>query len=241
MKKLLKILGVILIIFVLLLALVPLLLESKIDTIVQRYADNNLNAKVKFDDVSLSLLSSFPKASMSIENLEIRTLHPFEDELLATSKLISFEMPIMELFKDTQDEPINITEILAEETLLTLVSNLDGKVNYDILKPTDTANSDGSSTSAFQFNIENYEIKNSALSYTDQAENLTFSLTQINHSGTGLFTSDLNELITHTDAKIGLAMDSTQYLNNNSILLDATIEIDFENEKYTFKDNKGYI
>ncbi|NNF86785.1 MAG: AsmA-like C-terminal region-containing protein, partial [Winogradskyella sp.] len=72
-------------------------------------------------------------------------------------------------------------------------------------------------------------------------ENLTFSLTQINHSGTGLFTSDLNELITHTDAKIGLAMDSTQYLNNNSILLDATIEIDFENEKYTFKDNKGYI
>ncbi|NNC46229.1 MAG: AsmA-like C-terminal region-containing protein [Winogradskyella sp.] len=241
MKKLLKILGVILIIFVLLLALVPLLLESKIDTIVQRYADNNLNAKVKFDDVSLSLLSSFPKASMSIENLEIRTLHPFEDELLATSKLISFEMPIMELFKDTQDEPINITEILAEETLLTLVSNLDGKVNYDILKPTDTTNSDGSSTSAFQFNIENYEIKNSALSYTDQAENLTFSLTQINHSGTGLFTSDLNELITHTDAKIGLAMDSTQYLNNNSILLDATIEIDFENEKYTFKDNKGYI
>ncbi|NNL83561.1 MAG: AsmA-like C-terminal region-containing protein, partial [Winogradskyella sp.] len=78
-------------------------------------------------------------------------------------------------------------------------------------------------------------------SYTDQAENLTFSLTQINHSGTGLFTSDLNELITRTDAKIGLATDSTQYLNNNSILLDATIEIDFENEKYTFKDNKGYI
>ncbi len=36
-------------------------------------------------------------------------------------------------------------------------------------------------------------------------------------------------------------MDSTKYLNNNSINLDALIGLDLTNQKYTFKDNKAYI
>ena len=60
MKKIFKIIGIILLIFVVILIAIPFVLESKIDAIVQNYADKNINAKVEFDDVSLSLISSFP-------------------------------------------------------------------------------------------------------------------------------------------------------------------------------------
>ena len=36
-------------------------------------------------------------------------------------------------------------------------------------------------------------------------------------------------------------MDSINYLNNNHVKLDALIDMDLKNEKYTFKENKGYI
>src|SRR5690606_24719565 len=38
-----------------------------------------------------------------------------------------------------------------------------------------------------------------------------------------------------------ISMDSTKYLNNHLIKLDALIGLDLTNNKYTFKDNTGYI
>jgi len=38
-----------------------------------------------------------------------------------------------------------------------------------------------------------------------------------------------------------MSIDSTEYLSNNIIKLDALIDLDLEQEKYTFKENKGFI
>ena len=65
--------------------------------------------------------------------------------------------------------------------------------------------------------------------------------TELNHSGHGKFSAEISELDTKTEANISLSMDSTKYLNNNHIKLDALIGLDLNNQKYTFKDNKGYI
>jgi len=76
MKKIFKIIGIILLIFVAILIAIPFVLESKIDTIVQNYADENLNANLSFDDISLSLISSFPKAEINVDNLKITNKLP---------------------------------------------------------------------------------------------------------------------------------------------------------------------
>jgi hypothetical protein len=114
MKKIFKITGIILLIFIAILIAIPFVLESKIDAIVQNYADENLNADLSFDDVSLSLISSFPSAEVSVENLKIINRAPFKDATLATAKSLSFEMPLGELFKGAE-EPLIINEIIADE------------------------------------------------------------------------------------------------------------------------------
>ena len=241
MKKFLKIIGIILLIFIAIFIAIPFVLESKIDTIVQNYAEDNLNADLSFDHISLSLISSFPKAEVSVENLKIINRVPFKDETFATAKSLSFEMPIGELFKDTE-EPLVINEIIADELLLTLKTNTNGTTNYDIVKEDKTRTSAADSTSTgFSFDIENYELTNSAFTYIDEDSNTTFYLTEINHSGKGIFSGDQSELDTKTDAKVSLSIDSSAYFSNNIIKLDALIDIDLGQNKYTFKDNKGFI
>tara|TARA_R110002049_G_scaffold280687_1_gene460081 strand:- start:9013 stop:11676 length:2664 start_codon:yes stop_codon:yes gene_type:complete len=242
MKKFLKIIGIVLLIFIAILIAIPFALESKIDTIVQNYADENLNAELSFDDINLSLISSFPKAEVSVENLKITNRAPFEGETLATAKSLSFEMGVMQLLKGTED-PLEINEIIADELLLVIKTNKIGAVNYDIVKEseTDAAPTETESSGGFSFDIDNYELNNSAFTYIDDTSNLTFYLTEINHKGTGIFSGEKSELDTNTEANVTFAMDSTEYLSNNSIKLDALIDLDLEQQKYTFKENKAYI
>ncbi|BAO75069.1 AsmA-like C-terminal region-containing protein [Winogradskyella sp. PG-2] len=242
MKKIFKIIGIILLLFIAILIAIPFVLESKIDSIVQNYGDENLNADLSFDDISLSLISSFPKAEVNVDNLKITNRLPFEGETLATAKSLSFEMPIGELFKGTE-EPLIINEIIADEMLLTLKTNKNGSVNYDIVKESDDANEveANSSPTGFSFDIENYELNNSAFIYIDEGANTKLYATEINHNGKGIFSGNGSELVTKTEAMISIAIDSTEYLSNNIIKLDALIGLDLEQEKYTFKKNKGFI
>ena len=242
MKKIFKILGIVFLIILTLLIATPFFLESKIDTIIKKYADNNLNANLSFDDVNLSLISSFPKAEVNVDNLKITTRVPFEDETLVTAKSLAFEMPLGEIFKGS-DEPLVINEIIADELLLTLLTNEKGAVNYNIIKEDEEAVSQNSeeSSDTFAFDIQNYELNNSSFTFIDEASNTKVYVTEINHSGKGIFSGDTSELDTHTEARVSLSVDSTDYLSNNTIKLDALIDLDLEEQKYTFKENKGLI
>lgn len=242
MKKIFKIIGIVLLIFIAILIAIPFVLESKIDTIVQNYADENLDADLSFDDISLSLISSFPKAEVNVENLKIINRAPFKDETLVTAKSLSFEMPLGELFKGGE-EPLVVNEIIADEMLLTLKTNKNGTTNYDIVKEDENAEitSNNDESSGFSFDIENYELNNSAFTYIDEGANTQLYATEINHNGKGIFSGEQSELDTKTEAKISMSIDSTEYLSNNIIKLDALIDLDLEQEKYTFKENKGYI
>ena len=62
MKKVLKIVGISFLIIVLLLVASPFVFQNKIKGMVKTFINQNVNAKVDFSDVSLSFISSFPKA-----------------------------------------------------------------------------------------------------------------------------------------------------------------------------------
>ena len=241
MKKVFKIIGIILLIFVAILAAIPFVLESKIDAIVQAYVDENVNAKVEFDDVSLSLLSSFPNAKVTIDNLTITNNKPFKDVTFTTAKSIALKMPIKELFKNQADEPIAITNVVIDEALMTLKENTTGSTNWDIFKTEASSNTTSTESSGFTINIEDYNISNSALTYIDEGSNTTVYVTSLNHSGNALFTDVVSELDTKSEANVSLSIDSTSYLENNHVTLDALIDLNLKSDTYTFKKNKGFV
>ena len=242
MKKVLKITGITLLIIIVLLAAAPFIFQSQIKNMVRNFINNSVNAQVEFKDVSLSFLSSFPQANVTVDDLKITNFEPFKDETLASVKTLSFDMSIKELFKTADDGPIIVNSININEALVTLKTNKFGDANYDITKKKDSLTTvDDGTSKGFTLDIEDYSIENSALTYIDEANDTNIYVTEFNHSGKGTFSETLSELDTNSEANVTLSIDSTEYLSNNRIKLDALIDLDLKENKYTFKDNKGFI
>ncbi|MEO8773396.1 MAG: AsmA-like C-terminal region-containing protein [Gelidibacter sp.] len=239
MKKFLKITGITLLIIIILLFALPFVFQSQIKGMVKNFINQNLNANVEFSDVSLSLFRSFPQAHVEVNDLEIINFEPFKDETFLTAKNINFTMSVKELFK-AADEAIIINSINVNEALLTLKTDSFGNVNYDVAKESESTQ-ETTTDSSFSFDIKDYSIKNSALAYIDMTSNMQFYITELNHSGKGTFSGDVGVLDTKSEANVSLTMDSTNYLTNNHIKLDALIDMDLAAQKYTFKENKALI
>ncbi|MGS2727580.1 AsmA family protein [Psychroserpens sp. BH13MA-6] len=241
MKKAFKIIGItVLIIFFLLLA-IPFAFQGQIKDIVKTYINDNLNAKVEFSDVSLSFIRSFPQAHVTVDDLIITNYKPFENETFATAKNIAFTMSVKELFKTASEDPIVVNSINIDEALLTLKTDKLGNNNYDITKTKETTNTTADSTGGFAFDIEDYKINNSAFTYLDEGSNIQIYISELNHSGHGTFSETASELDTKTTANMSMTIDSTNYLNQNHIKLDALLGMNLKDQKYTFLENKGYI
>ncbi|MGC6432083.1 MAG: AsmA-like C-terminal region-containing protein [Jejuia sp.] len=240
MKKAFKIIGITLLIIILLLIALPFAFQGQIKDMVKRFINENVNAKVEFSDVSLSFMKSFPQAYVDVSDLVITNFEPFKDETLASAKDISFTMSVKELFKSANDGPIVVNSIAIDEALITLKTDKFGNNNYDITKESE-GQSSTESNSGFGFDIEDYKINNSAFSYIDESSDILIQVTELNHEGHGTFSAETSELNTNSEANVSITLDSTNYLSSNPMKLDALIDLDLENSKYTFKDNKGYI
>ncbi|UKM66076.1 AsmA-like C-terminal region-containing protein [Flavobacteriaceae bacterium GSB9] len=239
MKKAFKIIGITLLVIVALLLVLPFAFQGQIQDIVKRFINQNLNAKVEFSDVNLSFIRSFPQAHVGVSDLLITNFEPFKDETLATAKTISFTMSVKELFKKPSDGPVVVNSITVDEALLTLKTDKFGNVNYDIVKESEGESSEEGS--GFSFDIEDYAINKSAFTYIDEESKMKIDVTELNHTGHGTFSAETSELDTKSEANLSFTMDSTNYLSNNPVRLDALIGMDLTNDKYTFKENKGFI
>ena len=137
MKKLFKIIGSSLVVIILLLITAPFLFQSQIKESVKTFLNDSVTAQIDFEDVSLSLISSFPQANVTVQDLKIVNQQTFEGETFAAVKSISFDMSVKELFKNESDGPIVVNSIQIDEAILTIKSDEYGNTNYDIAKETE--------------------------------------------------------------------------------------------------------
>lgn len=241
MKKVFKIIGITLLILIALLVAIPFAFQGQIKDMVKTFINQNLNAKVEFSNVNLSFIQSFPQAHVNVSDLVITNFEPFKDETFATATNISFTMSIKELFKNSDQAPITVNSIKADDVLLTLKTDKFGNNNYDITKADNDTASAETESSSFTFSIEDYRIKNSALTYSDELSGTLMHITEINHEGHGVFSAEKSELNTESQANLSITLDGTNYLKNNPLKLNALIDLDLANSKYTFRKNKGFI
>nr|WP_298930630.1 AsmA-like C-terminal region-containing protein [uncultured Allomuricauda sp.] len=241
-KKVLKITGITLLIFIALIIALPLLLEGKIADIIKNKVNNSINATLDFEEANLSLLKSFPNANVELTNTSLVNKAPFEGDTLFASGQIELKMSIKELFK-TAEEPIAIKSLKLDKAKLHIKVDEAENANYDIGQE-DESNAETSSeetSNNFTLALDAYEITNTEIIYDDFATGMHLLISEMNHSGTGDLSLENSQLKTLTDALVSFEMDSTKYLNNNKLFLDALIGIDLKNNKYSFLENKALV
>ncbi|MDO9039087.1 MAG: AsmA-like C-terminal region-containing protein [Lutibacter sp.] len=239
MKKALKIIGIILLVFALLLVATPYIFKGKIKELVLKSINKNVDAVVAFEDVDLSLFKNFPKATVVIDDLSIINMAPFENDTLFYSETFTLKMSVKELFKG-KGEPMSIEAFSSENANVNIIYNKDGLSNYDIaLKDKDEK--DATKNDEFTLNFQNYTIKNLRFTYFDEASKMSVILDSINHEGSGDFKNKILDLDTKSTAKLAVSIDKTNYLKNVALSLDAVLGLDLENFKYTFKENEALV
>ncbi|WP_417886444.1 AsmA-like C-terminal region-containing protein [Zunongwangia sp.] len=243
MKKVFKIIGITLLVIVVLLIVAPFIFSSQIEGFVKKTINKNVNAKVEFADLDLSLFRSFPQATVVLSNVSVINNAPFEGDTLADVGELTLEMSIKELFKGS-DEAKKIDEFKVNNAYLNILVDSLGRANYDIAKVDTTANSAQTATDTtggLILDLQHYEINNSKLNYIDKGAKMALQLEELNHSGTGDFSLDQTKLDTDTEAIVSFEMDSVNYLSRNKVALDAVLQMDLENMKYTFLENEAKI
>ena len=71
MKKAFKIIGIILGILIVVLLASPFIFKGSLEKMLKRTINENLNATVAWDNLDLSLFSSFPDAALQLNNFSV--------------------------------------------------------------------------------------------------------------------------------------------------------------------------
>ncbi|MDN6279711.1 MAG: AsmA family protein [Psychroflexus sp.] len=240
MKKFLKILGVIILVLIAALILTPIIFEDQIESELKKVINKNVNATVDWDELDLSLFRSFPDASLQLTDLKVINKAPFEGDTLVNSKEINLNLGLLQLLKS---DPIKIDNISIDGALISVKVKEDGTANYDIAKDTgkvtETETSD--EPSEMELALQSYAITNSTIIYDDQSAKTYLKLTDFEHKGSGDLEASKTTLQTQTNSLVTFIFDDVEYLSDNTIDLAADLEMDFDQMKFSFLENKVMI
>lgn len=239
LKKILKITGITIILFVAALFAIPYFFKDQIKAKIADAINQKVDAKVTFAEADLSLFKSFPNATVTLDQLLIINKAPFEGDTLVSLGELNLKMSIKELFKG-ENEAMNIEGISSKNGLINIIFNKDGIANYDIALKDDT-NKDDTKSKPLSLKIQDYKIENFQFRYFDESSKIKMRIDSLNHEGTGDFAASKLDLVTKSTAKVSLDMDKVNYMKNVALTLDAVLGIDLEKSKYTFKENKALI
>lgn len=240
LKKILKIVGVILLLLVVSAFAIPYFFKDQIKAKIEKAINEKVDAKVTFADADLSLFKNFPNASVTIEKLSIVNKAPFEGDTLVAFDELHLKMAIGQLF-NSENEPMQIDGIDSKNGLINIIFNKDGVGNFDIALKEDKKQADDSKSKPLSLKIKEYSVENFQFRYYDERSKIKMVLDSINHEGTGDFAAAKLDLTTKTTTKISLDMDKVNYMKNVAISLDAILGIDLDQSKYTFKKNEAKI
>ncbi|MCF8253928.1 MAG: membrane assembly protein AsmA [Bacteroidia bacterium] len=228
-------LGVILV----LLLLAPFLFKGKIVKIIKEQANEQLNAKLNFnEDISVGLISSFPNLSISIEDLSLVGIQDFEKDTLFSSKTISLTLDLMSVIKG---DKIDILKIGLVQPRIQAFVLKDGRANWDIAK-TDTTVAEtpvDTSSSAFHVALRKLEITDGYILYDDKEGNMYSELVDMDYTLEGDFTEKLftmKNILSIQSLTVG--MDGINYLSHVNTKANADIEANMDEFKFVFKDNE---
>jgi hypothetical protein len=238
MKKALKWTGIVFGVLLLFLLVAPFLFKGKIESAMKQAANDNLNARVNWSDVSLSLIRNFPNLRVSVEGLTVdNTVAPFDSVRLANIGSLEVVVDVKSLFGDE----IVVKRFGLVDPVLDIRFAEDGSSNIDIAKEDTTAVEEAPAAEeggAFKMKLKEYFIKNGKINYDDRTMPMIMKFEGLNHEGTGDFTQDLFKLVTTTHAdKATFWFDGITYLNEVKTDLQADIDMDMKNSKYTLAGN----
>tara|TARA_B100001287_G_scaffold70393_1_gene58030 strand:+ start:37448 stop:40393 length:2946 start_codon:yes stop_codon:yes gene_type:complete len=221
---------------IIVISIVPLVYKDDIIKLVKQQSDQYIDANISFDDLDLSLLSTFPSMTLEIDDLTISGKDTFQDiKLLELNNL----MINLDLWKIIMDSEYEVNSIYLNEPKIHVKVLASGLANYDIYKSTDTVlvvdSNETLPSSPLEFKISNYKISNAQIIYDDAFYTTKFNLKDFNHNGSFAMIGEKYLLETNSNSStFNLSYDGVNYFEKSKINILLNGEITFIEEDINF-------
>jgi uncharacterized protein involved in outer membrane biogenesis len=238
-RRILKWTGYTFLVLIILIILAPFLFKKQIVQFVKDTANEQLNAKVNFGDFDLTLFSSFPDFSLSVDSVSVANTGEFEGDTLLYAKNLTVGLNLMSVISGDKYE---IHTISIDQPRIKVTVLKDGKASWDIAKPsTDTTKAveDTTKSAPFKMGLEKFEINNAYIVYDDATLPCKAELYNMNYDLKGDFTADnfLIEMLLEVE-RLSVNYGGVAYMNKVKTRVKMDVDADMPNFKFTMKENE---
>ncbi|TRX70798.1 AsmA-like C-terminal region-containing protein [Carboxylicivirga sp. M1479] len=238
MKKFLKISGGVVLGVLVLMFVLPFIFKGKIESVIKEQINASVNARVDYDDFSLSLFKSFPNIYVGVEGLSVIGNGVFKADTLVYLKQFVTEVGVIGALSGEAE----VKSVLLSDLLVNAIVLPDSSANWDIAISSDeevVQEDDSSEASAFKVVLESFVIDNATIKYNDATLALRSEI-----AGFGLnLSGDMSQQSTNLDITAGVEdvfvqYEEVDYVNGASLGLVAGLNADLENMIFKFLDNQ---
>ena len=238
MKRFLKITATVVAVVLVVAIVTPLLLRGKIGDIVKREANAMLAARLDLEKLDISLLRNFPNASLNLKGLTLVGTDRFEGDTIVAARRITVVVNLMSL---VGDEGFEVRKIILASPALHAHKLADGAVNWDVMKPSeqaDTTAAEESAPSSFRLSVRDFRLTDAVIRYEDDSTGMELRTAPLSLRLSGDMSAESTQL--DLDLLAG-GVDFTQggvpLLHDAELALDAEIDADLAEGRFTFSRN----
>ncbi|HNU87960.1 MAG TPA: AsmA-like C-terminal region-containing protein [Ferruginibacter sp.] len=232
LKKIIKISLVSLVVLIGLLVASTYIFRGKIISLIKSEINKNINAKVDFKEVDISFFRHFPKVSIGLDELQVTGAGVFAADTLLQAERLDATVDIMSFIRGKN---MNIYSIYLQSPKINAIVTKEGLANWDIVKEEAGKTNTNTESKPFNLQLKKYAISNGYVNYTDAQSDMSAVVENLNHSGSGDFTSDLFVLKTTTTADaVTYTYGAIPFLSKVKTRVDTDIKIDNKTSTYSF-------
>ena len=236
MKKILKTTGAVVAALFVLLLVLPFAFKGRIEGIVKSEGNKLLNAQFDFGSLDVSLLRNFPHASVTLEDFWLKGVDVFENDTLVYAGEVTAAVNLGALMSGE----FEISKVLIADTRLRAIVLEDGRVNWEVMKPSDEveAEDDGESAS-FNVALKRLTVDNLTAVYDDRQGGMYASVEELEATCLGDLGSDETTIKLKAETpSVTFRTGGVPMLSRAEVMADVDVEADLKNMRFTLSDNE---
>ena len=240
MKKLLKIVGIAICTLLVVLIVAPFAFRGKIESIIKSEGNKLLNAQFDFAKLDISLLRNFPQASVSLKDFWLKGVDVFENDTLVYAGELTAAVNLSALINGEYE----VSKIIIDDTRLHAIALEDGRVNWDIMKPSESVEEpveEETSSEPVSFNValKRLSINDLSVVYDDRKGGIYAAVKNLDASCSGDLGSDNTTIKLNANTpSVTFRMGGIPMLSRAKVEAVMDVAADLKNMRFELSDNE---
>lgn len=216
--KVIKVLGVVLLLFLGVLFVLPYFFKDKVKEIIETETSSLLNAQLYIGDFSLGFFSNFPNATITLKDFGLVGVDSFANDTLLDVEKLNAVVNLTSLFKDSY----KISKIELVRPTLNAIVNADSLANWDIVVEDSLEVMEEEESAPLKLNLKKFTVEDLKVTYASIPDSMSAAVENVDLNLKGDLAFDIETLADIKELK--LIVDKIVYEDNTTSGTKAVLE-----------------